>query len=68
MALRSGVNVQFVTFDAGRGYGHKHLHKSPDLIPVIRLFTIYVISFLHYISACSKCLAMLHTDVIYITD
>ena len=37
VALRNCDDVKFVTFDAVHGYGHKHLHKSPDLIPVIRL-------------------------------
>jgi hypothetical protein len=31
-----GDKVEFVTFDGEHGYGHKHIHKSPDLVPIIR--------------------------------
>ena len=40
VAMRNCDDVKFVTFDAGHGYGHKHLHKSPELIPVIRLWIL----------------------------
>ena len=36
--------MKLVTFDAGRGYGHKHLHKSPELIPAVRLFNTAMLS------------------------
>lgn len=37
VAMRNCDSVEFVTFDGNHGYGHKHLHKSPELIPAIRL-------------------------------
>jgi len=41
VALRNHNDVKFVTFDADHGYGHKHLHKSPELIPVIRFLNFH---------------------------
>jgi abhydrolase domain-containing protein 12 len=41
-ALRRPPNastVEFVTFDGEHGYGHKHIHKSPQLVDVVRKFT-----------------------------
>lgn len=38
VAMRNCDDVKLVTFGADHGYGHKHIHKSPDLIPVIRKF------------------------------
>jgi len=35
-----GNKVEFVTFDGEHGYGHKHIHKSPDLVPAIRYFSL----------------------------
>lgn len=31
--------VEFVTFDGQHGYGHKHIHKDPNLPEIIRKFT-----------------------------
>jgi abhydrolase domain-containing protein 12 len=32
------LKVDFVTFDGVHGYGHKHIHKSPQLVGIIRKF------------------------------
>lgn len=32
-------SIEFVTFDGVHGYGHKHIHKAPNLPDVIRKFT-----------------------------
>ena len=41
VAVRNCDDVKLVTFDGEHGYGHKHLHKSPDLIPAVRLLILY---------------------------
>ncbi len=28
--------IQFVEFDAKHGFGHKHIHKAPELPDIIR--------------------------------
>lgn len=39
-ARASKKNVEFKTFDASLGYGHKHIHKYPELANLVKNFVL----------------------------